>query len=43
MGSRLKLYEHPEIAAQIEVMKTEVMKYQAFSDSIKNREEAAAF
>jgi hypothetical protein len=32
----LNLYEHPEIAPQIEVMKTpEVMKYQALADSMK--------
>ena len=34
-----KLYEHPEIRVQIEVMKTEVMKYQALADSIKSFEE----
>jgi hypothetical protein len=34
-----KLYEHPEIRAQIEVMKTEVMKYQALPDSIQSFEE----
>ena len=34
-----KLYEHPEIRPQIEVMKTEVMKYQALDDSIKSFEE----
>ena len=28
-----KLYEHPEIRPQIEVMKTEVMKYQACGNS----------
>jgi hypothetical protein len=32
----LKLCEHPEIAPQIVVMKTEVMKYQALADSIKS-------
>ena len=30
----LKLYEHPEIRPQIEVMKTEVMKYQTLPGSI---------
>jgi hypothetical protein len=30
----LHLYEHPESAPQIEVMKTEVMKDQALADSI---------
>ncbi len=34
-----KLYEHPEIRAQIKVMKIEVMKYQALADSIKSFEE----
>ena len=34
-----KLYEHPEIRSQIEVMKTEVMKYQALAGSIKSFEE----
>ena len=34
-----KLYEHPEIRPQIEVMKTEVMKYQGLADSIKSFEE----
>ena len=34
-----KLYEHPEIRPQIEVMKTEVMKYQALAGSIKPFEE----
>ena len=34
-----KLYEHPDIRPQIEVMKTEVMKYQALADSIKSFEE----
>ena len=29
-----KFYEHPEISAQIELMKTEVMKYQTLADSI---------
>ena len=32
----LKLCEHPEIAAKIEVMKTEVMKYQALAASINS-------
>jgi hypothetical protein len=31
--------EHPEIRPQIEVMKTEVMKYQALAGSIKSFEE----
>ena len=34
-----KLYEHPEIRPQIEVMKSEVMKYQALAVSIKSFEE----
>ena len=34
-----KLYKHPEIRLQIEVMKTEVMMYQALVDSIKSFEE----
>ena len=34
-----KLYDHPEIRPQIEVMKTEVMKYQALAGSIKSFEE----
>ena len=34
-----KLCEHPEIRPQIEVMKTEVMKYQVLADSIKSFEE----
>ena len=34
-----KLYEHPVIHPQIEVMKTEVMKYQTLTDSIKSFEE----
>ena len=34
-----KLYEHPDIRPQIEVMKTEVMKYQDLADSIKSFEE----
>ena len=34
-----KLYENPEIRPQIEVMKTEVIKYQTLSDSIKSFEE----
>ena len=33
-----KLYEHPEIRPQNEVMKTEVMKYQAHTDSMKSFE-----
>ena len=36
------LYEHPEIRPQIEVMKTEVIKYQALADSIKSFEERKA-
>ena len=35
----LKLYEHPEIRLQIEVMKTEVMKHQALAVSMKSFEE----
>ena len=34
-----KFHDHPEIRAQIEVMKTEVMKYQALAGSIKSFEE----
>ncbi len=34
-----KFYDHPEIRAEIEVMKTEVMKYQALVGSIKSFEE----
>ena len=34
-----KFYEYPEIRAQIEVMKTEVMKYQTLTGSIKSFEE----
>ena len=34
-----KFYEHPEIRAEIEVMKNEVMKYQALVASIKSFEE----
>ena len=34
-----KVYEHPEIRAEIEVMKNEVMKYQALAASIKSFEE----
>jgi hypothetical protein len=34
-----KLCDHPEIRPQIEVMKTEVMKYQALADFIKSFEE----
>ncbi len=34
-----KFYEHPEIRVEIQVMKTEVMKYQALADSIKSFEE----
>ena len=34
-----KFYEHPKIRAQIEVMKTEFMRYQALADSIKSFEE----
>jgi hypothetical protein len=34
-----KFYEHPKIRAQIEVMKTEFIRYQALADSIKSFEE----
>ncbi len=34
-----QFYEHPEIRPQIEVMKTEVMKYQTLAGSIKSFEE----
>jgi hypothetical protein len=34
-----KVYEHPEIRAQIEVMKIEFMRYQVLTDSIKSFEE----
>jgi hypothetical protein len=34
-----KFYEHPKIREQIEVMKTEFMRYQALADSIKSFEE----
>ena len=34
-----KLYEPVEIRTQIEVMKTEVMKYQALAESIQSFEE----
>ena len=34
-----KFYEHPKIRAQIEVMKTEFMWYQALTDSIKSFKE----
>ena len=34
-----KFYEHPEIRPQIELMKTEVIKYQALAGSIKSFEE----
>ena len=34
-----KFYEHPEIRAQIAVMKTEFTRYQALADSIKSFEE----
>ena len=34
-----KFYEHPEIRPQIEMMKTEVIKYQTLTDSIKSFEE----
>ena len=34
-----KFYEHPEISVWIEVMKTEVMKYHALTDSISSFEE----
>jgi hypothetical protein len=38
---KFKFYEHPEIRPQIEVMKTEVMKYQSLTGSIKSFEERA--
>jgi hypothetical protein len=34
-----KFYEHPEIRAQIAVIKTEFTRHQAFADSIKSFEE----
>ena len=34
-----KFHEHPEIRAQIELMKTEVSKYQSLAGSIKSFEE----
>jgi hypothetical protein len=34
-----KFFEHPEIRPQIELMKTEVIKYQALAGSIKSFEE----
>ena len=34
-----KFYEHPEIRAEIEVMKHEVMKYQDLASSFKSFEE----
>ncbi len=34
-----KFYDHPEVRAEIQVMKNEVMKYQALADSIKSFEE----
>ncbi len=37
-----KFYDHPEIRAEIQVMKTEVMKYQALAGSIKSFEERKA-
>ena len=37
--STLKFYEHPEIRAQITVMKTEFTWYQTLTDSIKSFEE----
>ena len=33
-SSSLKLYEHPEIRPQIEVMKTQVIKYQVLADCV---------
>ncbi len=33
-----KLYDHPEIRPQVDVMKTEVKKYQALAGSIKSFE-----
>ena len=35
----VKFYEHPEISAQMEVMNTEVVKYQALANSITPFEE----
>ena len=34
-----QFYDHPEIRPEIEVMKTEVMKYQTLAGSIKSFEE----
>jgi hypothetical protein len=34
-----KFYDHPEVRTEIQVMKTEVMKYQALAGSIKSFEE----
>ncbi len=34
-----KFYDHPEIRAEIQVMKTEVIKYQTLAGSIKSFEE----
>jgi hypothetical protein len=34
-----KFYDHPEIRTEIQVMKTEVMKYQPLAGSIKSFEE----
>ena len=34
-----KFYEHHEIRPQVELMKTEVIKYQTFAGSIKSFEE----
>ena len=34
-----KFYEHPKIRVQIEVMKTEFIRYQTLADSIKSFEE----
>ncbi len=34
---KFKFYEHPEIRPEIEVMKTEVMKYQALTGSIRGK------
>ena len=36
---KFKFYEHPEIRPQIELMKTEVIKYQDLDGSIKSFEE----
>ena len=38
-----KFYEHHEIRPQIELMKTEVIKYQPFAGSIKSFKERVEF